>query len=160
MVVACLVFFAADGARAQEEKAGVMDPQAIDAFKHALQLGDLLYSDVYGMLEDALLSAEHLGRKPVGGRPCHHLSFEFAGADAQLRVQDGGDPVPCRWAFTLHDEPSEPLFVSSFDSWVTNPRVDAAHFRFVAPAGAAKMEMKDLLSLGSPARPGGARRSS
>jgi hypothetical protein len=121
----------------------------MDEYDYVLQLGDLFYSDVYGTLEDALLSAVHLGRKLVGGRPCHHLSLEFAGADAQLWVQDGDDPVPCRWAFTLRDEPSEPLFVSSFDSWVSNPSVDAARFRFVAPAGATKMEMKDLLAQAS-----------
>ena len=66
----------------------------IDEYDYVLQLGDLLYSDVYGTLGDVLLSAVHLGRKLVGGRPCHHLSLEFAGADAQLWVQDGDDPVP------------------------------------------------------------------
>jgi len=127
---------------------GMLD-HVIDEYDYVLQLGDLLYSDVYGTLGDALLSAVHLGRKLVGGRPCHHLSLEFAGADAQLWVQDGDDPVPCRWAFTLRDEPSEPLFVSSFDSWVSNPSVDAARFRFVAPAGATKIEMKELLTQAS-----------
>jgi hypothetical protein len=38
------------------------------------------------------------------------------------------------------------LFVSSFDSWVSNPSIDAARFRFVAPAGAKKMELKALLA--------------
>ncbi len=127
---------------------GILD-HLIDEYDYVLQLGDLLYSDVYGTLGDALLSAVHLGRKLVGGRLCHHLSLEFPGADAQLWVQDGDDPVPCRWAFTLRDEPSEPLFVSSFDSWVSNPSVDTARFRFVAPAGATKMEMKDLLAQAS-----------
>ena len=124
---------------------GILD-HLIDEYDYVLQLGDLLYSDVYGTLGDELLSAVHLGRTLVGGRPCHHLSLEFDGADAQLWVQDGDDPVPCRWAFTLRDEPSEPLFVSSFDSWVSNLSVDSARFRFVAPAGAKKMEMKDLLA--------------
>jgi hypothetical protein len=127
---------------------GILD-HVIDEYDYVLQLGDLFYSDVHATLEDALLSAVYLGRRLVGGRPCHHLSLEFAGADAQLWVQDGDSPVPCRWAFTLLDEPSEPLFVSSFDSWVTNPSVDAARFRFVAPAGATKMEMKDLLAQAS-----------
>jgi hypothetical protein len=127
---------------------GILD-HLMDEYDYVLQLGDLFYSDVRASLEDALLSAVYLGRKLVGGRPCHHLSLEFAGADAQLWVQDGDDPVPCRWAFTLRDEPSEPLFVSSFDSWVSNPSVDAARFRFVAPAGATKIEMKDLLSQAS-----------
>ena len=126
---------------------GILD-HLIDEYDYVLQLGDLMYSDVYKTHGDALLSAAYLGRKLVGGRPCHHLSLEFAGADAQLWVQDGDDPVPCRWAFTLRDEPSEPLFVSSFDSWVTNPSVDAARFRFVAPAGAKKVPLKDLLAAG------------
>ncbi len=124
---------------------GMLD-HLIDEYDYVLLLGDLLYSDVYGMFGDKLLSAAHLGRKLIGGRPCHHLSLEFPGADAQLWVQDGDDPVPCRWAFTLRDEPSEPLFVSSFDSWVNNPSVDDARFRFVAPARATKAEMKDMLA--------------
>ncbi len=127
---------------------GLLD-HLIDEYDYVLQLGDLLYSDVYGMFGDELLSAVHLGRKLVRGRPCHHLSLEFDGADTQLWVQDGDDPVPCRWAFTLRDEPSEPLYVSSFDSWVSNASVDAARFRFVAPAGATKMAMKDMLAQGS-----------
>lgn len=124
---------------------GILD-HMIDEYDYVLQLGDLMYSDVYKALGDSLLSAVYLGRKLVGGRACHHLSLEFAGADAQLWVQDGDDPVPCRWAFTLLDEPSEPLFVSSFVSWVSNPSIDAARFRFVAPAGAKKMELKALLA--------------
>jgi hypothetical protein len=127
---------------------GILD-HLMDEYDYVLQLGDLFYSDVHASLEDALLSAVHLGRKLVGGRSCHHLSLEFAGADAQLWVQDGDDPVPCRWAFTLRDEPSEPLFVSSFDSWVSNPSVDPARFRFVAPVSATKVEMKDLLAQAS-----------
>ena len=121
----------------------------IDEYDYVLQLGDLLYSDVYGLFGDELLSAVHLGRKLVRGRPCHHLSLEFDGADTQLWVQDGDDPVPCRWAFTLRDEPSEPLYFSNFDSWVNNPGVDDARFRFVAPPDATKTEMKDLLTQGS-----------
>ena len=74
------------------------------------------------------------------------LRYEIRLREPQLWVQDGDDPVPCRWAFTLLDEPSEPLFVSSFDSWVSNPSIDAARFRFVAPAGAKKMELKAVLA--------------
>ncbi len=117
-----------------------------EEYDFVLQVGDLLYSDVWGMSKDALLSAVYLGRKLVRGRACHHLSLEFDGVDAQLWVEDGDDPVPCRWAFTLLDEPSEPLFVTDFDSWLDNPSVDAARFRFVAPGGAKKMELKALLA--------------
>lgn len=124
---------------------GILD-HLIDEYDYVLQLGDLMYRDVYGTLGGALLSAVYLGRKLVGGRSCHHLSLEFAGADAQLWVQDGDDPVPCRWAFTLRDEPAEPLFVSDFESWVSNPTIDAERYRFVAPPGATKVEMKELLT--------------
>ena len=124
---------------------GLLD-YLIDEYDFVLQLGDLMYSDVQATLGDALLSAVHLGRKVVDGRPCHHLSLEFAGADAQLWVQDGDDPAPCRWAFVLHEEPSEPLFVSSFDAWVTNPAVDPALFSFAAPAGATEVDAATLLS--------------
>jgi hypothetical protein len=124
---------------------GILD-HLIDEYDYVLQLGDLLYNDVYAALGDGLLSAEHLGLNLVDGRFCHHLTLEFAGADAQLWVQDGDDPVPCRWAFTLRDEPSKPFFLSTFDSWVINPSVDPARFNFVAPGGAKKMEMKDLLA--------------
>lgn len=127
---------------------GVLD-HLIDEYDYVLQLGDLMYSDVYATLGGALLSAVHHGRKFVGGRLCHHLSLEFAGADTQLWVQDGDDPVPCRWAFTLRDEPSEPLFISTFDSWVSNPTIDPARFRFEPPGGATKMEMQDLLNQAS-----------
>lgn len=132
---------APEGARTID---GILD-HMIDEYDYVLQLGDLLYSDVYGTFGDEMLSAVHLGRKVVGGRPCHHLSLEFPGVDGQLWVQEGDDPVPCRWAFTLRDEPSEPLFVSTFDSWVNNASVEEGRFRFVAPAGATKAQMKDMV---------------
>jgi hypothetical protein len=124
---------------------GILD-HLEDRYDFVLQLGDLLYGDVYGTLGDALLSAVYLGPKLVDGRPCHHLSLEFAGADAQLWVQEGDDPIPCRWAFTLLDAPSEPLFVSSFDSWVSNLSVDPARFEFVVPAGATEVKLEELLA--------------
>ena len=118
----------------------------IDEYDYVLQLGDLLYSDLYGTFGKEMLSAVYLGRKFVGGRPCHHLSLEFGGVDGQLWVQDGDETVPCRWAFTLLDEPSAPLSVSTFDSWVNNPSVDAARFSFEPPAGAKQADMKEVLA--------------
>lgn len=123
---------------------GLLD-YLIDEYDFVLQLGDLMYSDVKATLDDALLSAVYLGRKEVDGRPCHHLSLEFAGADAQLWVQDGDDPVPCRWAFILREETSEPLFVSGFDSWVTNPTVDETRFSVEVPPGAVEVDAASLL---------------
>jgi hypothetical protein len=131
---------APEGARSID---GIQD-HMVEKYGFVLQIGDLFYSDVWSSTKSALLSAVYLGPKIVRGRSCHHLSLEFDGVDAQLWVEDGDDPVPCRWAFTLLDETSEPLFVTDFDSWVDNPSVDAARFRFVAPAGAKKLEMKDL----------------
>ncbi len=126
---------------------GIQD-HMVEEYDFVLQIGDLFYSDVWGGMSknDALLSAAYLGPKLVGGRPCHHLSLEFDGADTQLWVEDGDDPVPCRWAFTLVDEPGEPLFVTDFDSWVDNPSVRDALFSFAPPAGATKMEMKELMA--------------
>jgi hypothetical protein len=115
-----------------------------DEYGFVLQIGDLFYSDVYGMTKDALLSAKYLGRKLVRDRACHHISLELTGVDAQLWVEVGDDPVPCRWAFMLQDVPSQPLFVTDFDSWVDNPTVEAKRFHFVAPEGAKKLEMKAL----------------
>lgn len=126
---------------------GMLD-HLIEDYGFVLQLGDLLYDDVYATHEEALLSAVHLGRKLVGGRPCHHLSLEFAGADAQLWVQEGDDPIPCRWAFTLLDAPSEPLYVVNFESWVSNPDLAAERFAFSLPAGAVELEMEELLAEG------------
>ncbi len=40
--------------------------------------------------------------------------------------------------------PLEPLLVAEFDSWVENPKVDAARFRFAAPTGGQKLDMKAL----------------
>jgi hypothetical protein len=124
---------------------GIQDHMS-EKYDFVLQIGDLFYSDVWGMSKDSLLSARYLGAKLVRGRYCHHVSLEFTGADTQVWVEDGDDPVPCRWAFTLEDEPSKPLFVTEFDSWVGNPGVDAARFRFAAPAGATKLEMNELKS--------------
>jgi len=112
-----------------------------------LQIGDLFYSDVWGMSKDALLSARYLGPKLVRGRYCHHVSLEFeGGAEAQVWVEDGDTPIPCGWAFILQDEPSQPLYVTEFDSWVDDPGVDAARFRFAPPDGAKKLEMNELKS--------------
>ncbi len=126
---------------------GMLD-HLIDEYDFVLQLGDLLYEDIGASLGKGLLSAVYLGPSLVDGRKCHHLSLELSGIDAQLWVQDGDDPSPCRWAFNLTDEPGAPLFASSFDSWATNPTIDARHFAFEPPAGASEVDIKELLSAG------------
>lgn len=119
----------------------------IDEYDYVLQLGDLMYSDVQAALGEGLLSAEHLGRKIIEGRPCHHLSLEFVGVDAQLWVEEGDNPIPCRWALTLLDEPSEPMLISTFDSWANGATIEPGQFTFQAIADAEELEMQEILDM-------------
>ncbi len=46
-------------------------------------------------------------------------------------------------------EPCAPLFVSSFESWVTDPTVDEAQFSFELPPGAMEVDAATLLRQGA-----------
>ncbi len=124
---------------------GMLD-HLMDEHDYVLQLGDLLYEDLGATMGENLLSAIHLGPSLVNGAVCHHLSLEFSGVDAQVWVRDGDQPVPCRWAFNLTDEPGAPLFVSSFDSWQTNPTINPERFAVEPPAGATEVDFKEMLT--------------
>ena len=136
---------APEGARSID---GIQDYMT-EKYGFVLQIGDLFYSDVWGMSKDALLSARYLGPKlvPRPLLPSRLARVRRRGGSAGLGGRTATRRSRCRWG--LHPpgtSPRRPLYVTEFDSWVDDPGVDAARFRFAPPDGAKKLEMNELKS--------------
>jgi hypothetical protein len=106
-----------------------------DEYRVSLPLADLLYGDPYGAFREHLLSGAYLGKRLVDGVWCHHLSFESDGADFQLWITTGDDPLPRRFVVTYVEEPEVPELLATFTDWNLEAYMDEGVFRFTPPSG-------------------------
>lgn len=95
---------------------------------------DLLYVDLYGRVDDFLLSGVYLGERTVGGEVLDHLSFETTGADWQLWLERGDRPLPRRVVVTYVNTPGEPEYFTAIDSWELDREAEDSLFHFEPPA--------------------------
>ncbi len=129
--------------------ASVETPKDIDGMldfmedKYAVNfaVADLLYSKPAKAAEEFLLSGAYIGLRMVAGVPCHHLSFESRGADWQVWIKDGADPVPCRLVVTSVTKDEQPELIATFRDVTIDAEVSDAVFRFRAPSGAKKTQL-------------------
>lgn len=120
---------------------GVLD-HIIDNYDVDLPLADLIYNDIAGILQESIISAEHMGERTVNGMPCDHLSYESTGADWQVWVQKWEKPVPRRFAINYVNIDGSPQFLAMLKEWQINPTLDEKIFTFSPPFGAKEVEMK------------------
>lgn len=112
------------------------------AINHAV--ADLLYSKPAKVAGKFLLSGAYIGLRMVAGVPCHHLSFESWGADWQLWIKDGADPVPCRLVITSVTKDAQPELIATFRDVTIDAETSDALFRFQAPSGATEKQLTPL----------------
>ena len=106
-----------------------------------LPLADLFY---WGMDPDdvsQLRSALFIGLDRVGGEWCNHYAFQQPDVDWELWIRAGSRPLPCRFVITDTSQPSRPQHAVNYD-WDVNPTFSADTFRYRAPAGAQRIEMR------------------
>ena len=106
-----------------------------------IPIADLLYSDIFTIAKENLLSAVYLGERTIEGDVLDHLSFESTGADWQLWVQHGDRPVPRRLLITFVNTPGEPEYLTIIPEWDFDPKVDDAAFQFAPPKDWERFEI-------------------
>ena len=121
----------------------VLDTLAAD-YEVFLPLSDLLYGDPYPTMMADVLYGKYLGVHQAAGVPCHHLSFGQDGVEWQIWIDSGAQPLPRKLAIAYWEQAGVPQYQAVFRRWTLDPKVTADQFAFQVPAGATRVELKDL----------------
>lgn len=122
---------------------GVLDTLAAD-YEVYLPLSDLLYADPYAAMMEGVLYGKYLGVHQAAGVPCHHLTFGQEGVEWQIWIDAGAQPLPRKLAIAYWDQPGVPQYHAVFRRFTLGPEIKPGQFTFKAPAGATKVELRDL----------------
>jgi hypothetical protein len=118
--------------------------EAIDAAREKLDIeapaADLLYSKPYDILTEDVVSGTDLGTGTVRGVSCRHLAFRGNETDWQIWIQDGRNPVPCKFVITSKKVEGSPEFSVEFSQWNFSPVLDDAVFHFTPPKDAKRID--------------------
>jgi hypothetical protein len=132
----------------QSEVAGTVD-DLIDTLRKdyglPLPAADLLASDAGAVLLADVTEVRDLGSGVIRGEECDHLAFRSAEVDWQIWIAQGEVPHPCRFVITSREIEGLPQYTLEFSAWGAGALEPA--FAFEAPAGAQKVEVKDIPDL-------------
>ncbi len=121
--------------------------QLRDRFHRQLPGADLLLQNVYGELMTDVTDVKDLGSGVIGGTECDHFAFRAKETDWQIWIAQGANPYPCRYVITSKGVDQAPQFTMVVRDWQAGAGVAAADFSFKPPAGAKKLDAKDLQTL-------------
>ena len=134
----------------QTEVTGTVDSvidQLRDKFHRQLPGADLLGSNVYDALMTDVTDVKDLGSGMIDGKECDHLAFRAKDTDWQIWIAQGEQPYPCRYVITSKGVDQAPQFTMTIRDWKASAAASASDFSFKPPAGATKMDIKDLEAL-------------
>jgi hypothetical protein len=134
----------------QAEAPGTIDTlidQLRDKFHRQLPGADLLVSNPFDALMTDVTDVKDLGSGVVNGKECDHLAFRAKDTDWQIWIAQGKDPYPCRYVITSKGVDQAPQFTMQIRDWKTGAAAGSADFAFSPPAGAKRMDAKDLQAL-------------
>jgi hypothetical protein len=100
-------------------------------------LADLFY---WGSDQDAAASVESamdVGPATIDGRRCDHYAFRQGDVDWQIWIQQGAEPLPCKFVITNTSLPSQPQHVVTM-TWDLDPQLPAS-FKFHPPKGSHRI---------------------
>jgi len=109
---------------------------------------DMLYTDPYPGLVNAMTHSTYLGTAYVNGIKCHHLALRAATVDSQIWIQTGKTPIPLKHIVTSKWITGAPQHAIRYRNWNTKATVDTKKFNFVAVKGAKKLKAIQLNALG------------
>jgi hypothetical protein len=146
------VSFLGKGANAyvQAEAPGTIDTlidQLRDRFHRQLPGADLLVQNSYDALMTDVTDVKDLGSGVIGGTECDHFAFRAKDTDWQIWIAQGEKPYPCRYVITSKAVDQAPQFTMQIREWKAGAEVANADFSFRAPAGARRMDVKDLQAM-------------
>ena len=110
---------------------------------------DLLYSNVYSVLSEGVVSSAHMGTAYVNGVECHYLTFRAPHVDWQLWVKAEGDPLPMKYVITTKWMTGAPQYTIRFRDWNTAPKIETGQFDFKVPQGAKKLDAINVDNVGA-----------
>jgi hypothetical protein len=105
---------------------------------------DLLLSNVYNKLIEDVIDAKHIGLGVIDGVECEHLAFRNLDVDWQVWVEVGARPIPRKYIITSKAVTGGPQYTLRIKDWKTDAAMAAETFAFKPPAGAKKVEFKEL----------------
>jgi hypothetical protein len=132
----------------QTEAPGTVDQlidQLRDKFHRQLPGADLLQSGVFDALMTDVTDIKDLGSGVIGGVECDHLAFRAKDTDWQIWIAQGPNKYPCRYVITSKGVDQAPQFTLEVREWKAGG--SPGNFSFSPPAGAKKMDVKDLKNL-------------
>ena len=94
-----------------------------------------------------VIDVKDLGSGVIGGTECDHLAFRAKEVDWQIWIAQGEHPYPCRYVITSKDVDQGPQYSVQISDWKTGAEVAADDFAFKAPAGAKKVDLKELVDI-------------
>jgi len=136
-----------ENAYVQAEVPGTVDnliDQLRDRFNRQLPGADILGSNVYETLMADVTDVKDLGSGVIGGKECDHLAFRAKDTDWQIWIAQGATPYPCRYVITSKGVDQAPEFSMTIRDWKTG---GAGSYSFTPPAGARKLDAKDIANL-------------
>jgi hypothetical protein len=134
----------------QTEAPGTIDTlidQLRDKFHRQLPGADLLQSNVYDALMTDVTDVKDLGSGVINGTECDHLAFRAKETDWQIWIAQGPNPYPCRYVITSKGVDQAPQFTLEIRDWKAGAGAAASDFSFKSPAGAKRLDAKDLQAL-------------
>jgi hypothetical protein len=134
----------------QTEAPGTIDTlidQLRDKFHRQLPGADLLQSNVYDALMTDVTDVKDLGSGVINGTECDHLAFRAKETDWQIWIAQGPNPYPCRYVITSKGVGQAPQFTLEIRDWKAGADAAASDFNFSPPAGAKRLDAKDLQAL-------------
>jgi hypothetical protein len=105
---------------------------------------DLLLTGAYKAFVAGVIDAKHIGRGVIDGVECEHLAFRNADTDWQLWVEIGPHPIPRMYVITSKAVTGAPQYTLRVKDWKTDPQIAADAFAFTPPAGAKKVDLKEM----------------
>ena len=134
----------------QADVTGTIDSvidQLRDKFHRQLPGADLLGSNVYDTLMTDVTDVKDLGSGVIGGKECDHLAFRAKDTDWQIWIAQGDQPYPCRYVITSKGVDQAPQFTMTIRDWKASAAARSSDYSFKPPAGATKLDVKDLETL-------------
>jgi hypothetical protein len=88
-----------------------------------------------------------LGSGVIGGKECDHLAFRAKDTDWQIWIAQGNEPYPCRYVITSKSVDQAPQFTLEVHDWKAGSAAAQSGFSFTPPAGAKRLDAKDIEAL-------------
>lgn len=114
----------------------------VDDLDTPAPLHEFLSSNYYEGVKDAIASAFFVAEERLGERTCNHFALSTANVDAELWIEDGDRPLPCRLVVTYVNEPAVPQFRAEFEDWNLAPATPDSLFAYTPPAGAERLALQ------------------